>query len=143
MFRPFAGLVAPSSPAPWRPSLPAGFLSKDAIIESAWAGGTMASGFDPAADQVDVHRVGRDEARLEVAREILQRTDPAIVVLDLAGIHRLQVARGPDLLADPVFDIGDIEALWLGDGKALKTRLPRIAGTIALVFDCRAMYSLV
>ena len=42
--------------------------------------------------------------------------DDLVVVLDLRRIHRLQVAGRPDLLADPVFDVGDIVGHRLGDG---------------------------
>jgi hypothetical protein len=53
------------------------------------------------------HRLRRQLAVAEDAGNL-------VVIGDLGCIHRLQVANRPDLLADPIFDICNVEAVGLG-----------------------------
>ncbi|MNT03092.1 hypothetical protein D3C72_1376120 [compost metagenome] len=55
-----------------------------------------------------------DAVRLQLA--VFEQRHDLVVIFELLDFHRLDDAGGIDLLQDPVFDIGDIVGVRLGDG---------------------------
>ena len=63
-----------------------------------------------------------------------------VIIGNLGGIHRLQVAGWPDFLADPVFDIGNVKAVRLGRralGHAVGIQCSHFQGKAQILFDFR------
>ena len=77
-------------------------------------GELLVAGLFDETDRVRGRALRHDAVRLQLA--VFEQRHDLVVIFQLLDFHRLDDAGRIDLLQDPVFDIGDIVGIRLGDG---------------------------